>query len=57
MTDGSIILPSDTDWRSDIEEIKNRNWEKAENDKNEMEQRQRDDEKLRKEADKKRTIK
>lgn len=57
MTDGTMILPSDTDWRMDIEEIKNRNWEKAEQYKSEMEQVQRDDEKLRKEAAKRRNIK
>ena len=57
MSDGTMILPSDTDWRLDIEEIKNRNWEKAEQFKSEMEQTQRDDEKLRKEAAKRKNIK
>ena len=42
MSDGSMILPSDSDWRPDIEEILNRNWDKAEQFKSEMEQRQRD---------------
>ena len=50
MSDGSIILPSDTDLRPDIEPMLNKQWEEAEKHKLEIEQIQRNDEKLRKEA-------
>ena len=54
MSDGTIILTSDSDEREDIKHMLNKNWEEAEHNKVVYEQQQRDDEKLRKEAIKKR---
>jgi hypothetical protein len=50
MSDGTRILESDTDLREDIDFMVAKNWHEAEHKKSEMEQRQRDDAKLRKTA-------
>ena len=48
MSDGTQILKSDTDLREDIDFMFTKNWTEAEHKKSELEQRQRDDAKLRK---------
>ena len=48
MSDGTRILESDTDLREDIDFMVAKNWTEAEHKKSEMEQRQRNDAKLRK---------
>ena len=50
MSDGTRILESDTDLREDIDFMVAKNWHEAEHKKSEMEQRQRNDAKLRKTA-------
>ena len=50
MSDGTRILDSDTDLREDIDFMVAKNWTEAEHKKSELEQRQRDDAKLRKTA-------
>ena len=57
MSDGTLILPSDSDFRPDLAEMILKNWEQAEHHKVEQEQQQRNDEKLRKEAEKRRAAK
>ena len=57
MSDGTLILPSDSDFRPDLGEMILKNWEQAEHYKVEQEQQQRNDEKLRKEAEKRRAAK
>ena len=50
MSDGSIILPSDTDLRDDVPLMEAKNWQVAEHIKNKMETLQRNDAKMRKAA-------
>ena len=57
MSDGSIILASDTDLRPDIAPMKEKNWEEAEFHKCQMEQQQRDDAALREAAKMRRAAK
>ena len=52
MSDGTIILPSDSEWRPDIAPMLSKDWEEAEKHKVEMEELQRHDAKLRKAAQK-----
>mmetsp|Transcript_8529 Transcript_8529/g.14384 ORF Transcript_8529/g.14384 Transcript_8529/m.14384 type:complete len:85 (-) Transcript_8529:149-403(-) len=50
MSNGQIILPSDTDFRADIPPMLTKDWKEADRLKLQLEQRQRDDFKLREEA-------
>ena len=54
MSDGTVILPSDSDLRPDIQPMIQGNWKEAEHQKFTMEEMQRFDRKLREAGEAKR---